>query len=450
MLSLAVPVLAQGTTLSKAPGSWKSSVAIYNPGSSDALVELTFFNSAGNPSPYNPEIFVGAGRTVYLYNPEDFGTLAEGQYSMVASSNQPVNIVASQRSSGPKTAGSYTGFKSEEASNDLYFPGLYKGYYTFNSELVIQNTGTANADIVINFFWQSTGAAAGAPVVATIPKGASRVFTLQDLPSVPSGNVSGLVSAHVSSSQPVVGVGGIWSPRVKGLYSIYNAYTKGTTSVLYAPALYNNYYNFVSALTVQNIDETASAPIRVTYSNGQVRNTVLSPNQSVEYFQPNDKQLPSGNTNGVFSAKVESLSGIPIVAFVSIEDVSKGLLASYNGAMEPTTSVYCGLVYQSYFTWFSAQTVQNVGNSPTNITISYSVGTPGQFDRTFNNIPPNGTINIIELPQAGSKLPNGTAASAVITSSGQPIIAVTQLNNEYIYSSNPGDYLEAYTCSPVN
>ena len=368
---------------------------------------------------------------------------------MVASSNQPVNIVASQRSSGPRTAGSYTGFTSEEASYDLYFPGLYKGYYTFDSELVIQNTGSANANITINFFRQSTGASAGAPVVATIPVGASRVFSLQDLPSVPSGNVSGLISAHVTSSERIVGVGGIWSPRVKGLYSIYNAYANGTTGTLYVPALYNKYYNFVSALTIQNIDETASAQIRVTYSNGQVRNTVLSPNQSIEYFQPNDKQLPSGNTNGVFSAKVESLSGVPIVAFVSIEDVSKGLLASYNGAFEPTTVVNCGLVYQDYFKWFSAQTVQNVGTSPTNVTISYSAGTPGQYDRTFTNIPPNGTINIIELAGAGSTLPNGTSASATITSSGQPIIAVTQLNNEYIFRTSPGDYLEAYTCTPV-
>lgn len=450
MLSLAVPVYAQGTTVSKAPGSWKSSVAIYNPGTSDALVELTFFDSSGTPSLYNPEIVVGAGRTVYLYNPEDFGTLAGGQYSMVASSNQPVNIVASQRSTGPRTAGSYTGFTSEEASNDLYFPGLYKGYYTFNSELVIQNTGSASANITISFFRQSTGEAAGAPVVATIPVGASRVFALQDLPTVPSGNLSGLISAYVSSSQPVVGVGGIWSPRVKGLFSIYNAYTQGTTDVIFVPALYNRYYNFVSALTVQNIDDTQNASIRVTYSNGVVREKVLSPNQSIEYYQPNDTMLPSGNTAGVFSAKVQSLNSVPIVAFVSIEDKAKGLLASYNGAIDATTSVNCGLVYQDYFKWFSAQTVQNVGTTPTNITVSYSVGTPGQYNRTFLNVPPNGTINIIEKPNAGSLLPNGTAASAMITSSGQPIIAVTQLNNEFIYPSSPGDYLEAYTCTPVN
>jgi hypothetical protein len=450
MLLVAIPVYAQGTTDSKAPGSWKSSIAIHNPSGGDAMVELTFYDSSGSPSPYKPEVVVQAGRTVYLYNPEDFGTLAGGQYSMVASSNQPVNIVASQRSTGPRTAGSYTGFTSDEASYDLYFPGLYKGYYTFNSELVIQNTGSASANITISFYRQSTGEPAGPPVVANVPVGASRVFAMQDLPSVPSGKLSGLISAHVNSSQPIVGVGGIWSPRVKGLFSIYNAYKEGTTSVLYVPALYNNYYNFVSALTVQNIHETLSAPIRVTYSNGRVRNATLAPNQSIEYFQPNDTQLPRGNRAGVFSAKVESLEGVPIVAFVSVEDTSKGLLASYNGAIEPTTVVNCGLVYQNYFRWFSAQTVQNVGTDPTNVTISYSVGTPGQYDRTFNNIPPNGTINIIELPQAGSKLPSGTAASAVITSSGQPIIAVTQLNNEFIYSSAPGDYLEAYTCTPVD
>jgi hypothetical protein len=201
-------------------------------------------------------------------------------------------------------------------------------------------------------------------------------------------------------------------------------------------------------LTVQNIDSSQSASIKITYSNGIVRTTTLGPNQSKEFYQPNDSNLPKGNSKGYFSAKVESTNGVPIVALVNVEDKGKGLLASYNASMGSSTSLNCPLIYKNYFNWFSAETVQNVGSSSTNITIHYSIGN-GAYDRTFTNIPPNGTINIIELKNAGSKLPDGSAVSATISSSSQPIISVVQLNNEIIYPSAPGDYLEAYTCSPI-
>jgi len=452
LAGVATPVFAQGgTTESDAPGTWKSTISIFNSNpETPASVTLDFFEPSGVTIVHTEgPLSISPGETLYLYSPANFAGLGSGQYSVVVSSSVPVTVVASQRSTSPRSGGAYTGISSDETSTDLFFPGLYKDYYTFNSELILQNTSSTEADVTVNFFLQSTGASAGAPLVDTIPPMGSMVFSLQDLPSVPSGKINGLISAHVESSQPIVGVGDIWSPRVNGIFSNYNPFINGTTDELFMPALYKYYYNFVSALTVQNIDEVENADIKVTYSNGTTRTATLSPNQSIEYFQPNDPNLPSGKTSGVFSAKVESLNNVPIVAFVTVEDIRKGLLGSYNAAVNATTQVNCSLIYQDYFDWFNATTVQNVGTAPTDITIKYSVGNPGEYDRTFTNVPPNGTINIIELPHAGSKLPDGTVASAIVESSGEPIIAVVQMNNEVVYPSKPGDYLEAYTCIPV-
>ena len=445
-----MPVSAQGSSGSSAPGNWTSSISIFNTGAEEAIVTLTFYDSDGVAAAIHTiDPPIPANGSVYLYSSE-FTELPDGEFSLVVSSSQPVTTVASQTSTSPRTAGAYSGFGASETSTSLFFPGLYNSYYTFNSELVLQNTTSTAAEISINFYKQLTGEIIDT-VTATIPGNATRVFYLHDLPTVPSGNYDGLISAQVSSDQPIVGITDIWSPRVFSLFSNYNGFISGTTDTLYAPALYKYYYNFVSALTIQNIDSSAEpqdAEVRITYSNGVVRTATLAPYQSREFYQPNDTSLPSGNSSGVFSAKVESVNNVPIVALVSVESKAKGLLASYNASTSASTSLNCPLVYRDYFKWFSAETVQNVGTEATDITITYSVG-DGAYIRTFYNVPPNGTINIIELENAGSLLPSGTAASAIITSSGQPIISVVQLNNELVYPSAPGDYLEAYTCSPV-
>jgi hypothetical protein len=435
-------VVAQSTG-TKAPGTWVSSINIQNIGTEEATVVLNFYDASGNPvppSPYTVTPPIPAGGSRSLYVPTQIPGLSNGQYSVIVSSNQPLQVVVNSSSTNPSTAGAYMGIQASQVGKTLYFPGLYKNYYGFYSQIVLQNVEETDATVTIKFYYQRTGQEAVIVGPFTIPKTSSRVFALGDLAAVPSGNVNGLLSAVVTSDKNLAGIANIWSSAYYGEYSDYNAYISGST-VVYAPALYKNYYGFVSSLTVQNLSNE-NADIRITYSNGVTETKTLLPFQAFEYYQPANPLLPSGNTNGVFSAKIESLNGKPIVVLVNIENKSKGLLASYNGPSDATTSTSCPVVLKAFYGWFSAQTVQNVGTEPTNITITYASGQ----SKTFNNVPPNGTVNIIELANAGSVLPDGSSVSAVITSSGQPIVAVVQENSETRYVSTPGDYLLAYTC----
>jgi hypothetical protein len=443
LIGTVVPVMAQGTTNTKAPGTWVSSINIQNTGTGEANVLLQFNNASGQTIlsfTVTPKIPAGGGRSLYV--PSDVTGLSGGQYSVVVSSDQPLQVVANSSSTNPSTAGAYMGIQSNELGKTLYFPGLYKNYYQFMSELVLQNTETTAATLTIEFYNQKTGdKLTTATVNATIPANATRTFAMQDLGSVPSGNTSGAFSAKVTSDKLLAGVANIWSSAFAGEYASYNGFITGSTTTTFTPALYKNYYNFVSALTVQNID-TTDANIRITYSNGITETKTLKPNQSAEYYQPANASLPTGNTNGTFSAKVESLNSKKIVVLVSIEDKTNGLLASYNGPMNATNKVGCPVVMKSYFGWFSAQSVQNVGTAPTNITIKYSTGQT----KTFNNVPANGIVNIIELASAGSALPDGSSVSAVIESSGQPIVATVQENSNSRFATTRGDYLLSYTC----
>jgi len=424
-----------------APGSWVSSINIQNPSETDADVYLDFYNASGTlilNFHVTPVIPAGGSRSLYV--PTDVTGLTSGQYSVVANSNTDVNMVVNSSSTTPSTAGAYTGLKNTNIGTTLFFPGLYNNYYGFYSELIIQNAGSSVANISIQFYNQKTGAAVGSPYTHSIPVSASAIFTLNLLdPTLPSGNTSGLYSAKVTSDVAVGGIAGNWSSYKSGEYSAYNAATTGGTTA-FVPALYNNYYGFVSSLTVQNID-TAAANVTITYSNSQTETFTLETNQAKEFYQPNNLSLPSGNTAGVFSAKITADQ--EVLALVNVEDKTKGSLASYDGAVEPTNTVTCSVVLKDFYKWFSAETVQNVGTVNTNITVTYADGKT----RTFNNVPPNGTINVIELDSAGSVLDPTSSLAATFTSSASPIVAVVQENSILSYNEVNGDYLLAYTCS---
>jgi len=443
------PVSARATfQTSIAPGTWASSINIQNPTNptnASATVTLTFYDSTGIKVlefTVAPPIPAGGSRSLYV--PADIGGLSSGQFSVVARSDVDVNIVVNSSSTSPYTAGSYTGLKADgDIGTALYYPGLYNNYYGFSSEIVIQNTDISfPANIQIQFFNQRTGAAVGPIITETVPGGSSKAFPLSEVGGLPTGNTNGLFSAKVTSTngKSLAGIANIWTAALRGSFADYNAFVDGATST-WVPALYKNYFGFVSSLTVQNIESTM-ANVTITYSNGVTVTTTLAPNQAAEFFQPNNPQLPSGNTQGVFSAKI--VSDKKIVTLVNIEDKTRGLLASYNGAKNPSPTVLCPVVLKEFYQWFSAQTVQNVGTLATNITITYANGNT----RAFNNILPNGTVNIIELNTTGSVLPSGSSLAATITShNGQPLVAVVQQNSNERNIANPGDYLLSYTCA---
>jgi len=448
-LAMTFPVQAQSTTTG-APGSWTSSINIQNVGTGAATVVVDFYDTNGskaNSFTIGAPNTIPAGGSRTLVIAFDIPGLNSGQYSVIVSSDQPLVVIANSTSSSPTTAGAYQGVASENLSTTLFFPGLYKNYYGFYSEILLQNSETAAADVTIDFYNPTTGdPIPAAQITGSIPATSTRGFILANYAGIPSGGANGQVSAKVTSTKKLAGIANNWSAAVYGEFSDYNAFIGGSTTT-YAPGLYNAYYSFVSALTVQNVG-TVPTNILVTYSNGTTSSTTLKPFQSIAYYQPGIAGLPSGNTNGIFSAKIESIgtggnAAQPIVGLVNVEQKVKGLLGSYNTPSGPTTKVGCPIVMKSYYGWFTGTTIQNVGTLATDIKVTYASGQT----RNFPNVAVNGTVAAVELG-ATSPLPGTSAVSALIESlNGQPLVAVVQEDNDR-YSSKPGDYLLAYTCVP--
>jgi hypothetical protein len=451
---LASSVGAQGQANTNAPGAWASSINLQNVGNSTASITIQFFDSSGNEivdALYTPEPLAPNG-AVSIYVPALVTGLNAGQYSAVVSSDQPVLASVNTASTGstnpPWTSFAYDGFDSSQAGTVLFFPGNYKNYYGFFSEIVIQNAGNQTATLKGTFKTASGAVIASNVAMGTLAPNASKTFPMTAFAQLPSGNTNGLFGATITSDEsvPLVGVANIWRTAPTAGTASYSGFTQGGTT-LYPPALYKNYYGFGSALTIQNVG-TGVATGTITYSNGVVRNFSLQEAAAQEFFQPADAALPSGNTNGVFAAKVVASAGQVVgLVSLSIPAGTNGDFASYNVPAAAGPAVRIANINSDYYGFFSAVTVQNTAATSTNVTITYANGS----SRTFNNVAAGAAVNIIHLNSAGDILPNQTSTSATVTSSNNnPLVAVVQHNtapgvNGYNPAKVPSDFLLAVT-----
>jgi hypothetical protein len=434
-----------------APGVWGSAINLQNVGSGPATINVAFYDASGNLVTTYPTEPLAPGGALSIYVPALVTNLPPGQYSAVVNSNEPVlasvNTASTNSTAAPWTAFAYEGFDSTQAGPALYFPGNYKNYYNFYSEIVVQNTSSNTTANLSGTFRDRNGA-----LIATIPMGTlapnvSKTFRMADLAQLPSGNANGLFGAVITSAEnvPLVGVVNIWRSQPTAGTASYSAFTGGTTSV-YAPALYKEYFGFGSALTIQNVHSSQNAAGTITYSNGQMASFNLVPGAAQEFYQPANPNLPSGNVNGVFAAKVQATSG-SIVGLVSlsIPEGANGDFASYNALGSASSTVRVPNVLSNYYGYFSAVTVQNTGGSATNITINYATG----HSRVFSNVAAGASVNIIHLDNTGDVLPFRTSTSATVTSSnGNPLVAVIQHNTAanvagYDPAKKPSDFLLA-------
>jgi hypothetical protein len=125
-----------------------SSFVIQNLGAGPATVTVTFYNEAGNPFTPNPILTgvanpftLAAGQKQDIYMPAVLG-LADGRYSVVIESTEPIGVVANligQSAGGaPFYNGSYSGF--DMGATTIYFPSTQYRFYNWNSLMSVQNT----------------------------------------------------------------------------------------------------------------------------------------------------------------------------------------------------------------------------------------------------------------------------------------------------------------------
>jgi len=416
LLINAMPVMAQVP----GPGSpYNSAFTIQNLESKDGTCVYTLYGADGSPAFTSTSTTIQANGSIFVY----VGNLGmnSGLYSVVISCDVNVVAVSNYTGSGGAYAASYAGVTAAQTASTVYFPGLYKNYYGYYSNVVVQNASNTSVNVTLKIY---RGATLVDSETKAVPANAPVVFDQKDRTALPDGIYAGVVEA----TGPVAAMVNIWNNA--GEQFAYSGFTSGS-SVVYAPVLMKFYYGFRTALTVQNMGD-ADVTVRVTYSNGVTNTQTIPARASQLFYTPNEPGLPNG---WLGSAKIETISGTgPIVGLVNEAD-DKRRAASYTCFASGSTESYAPIVLKRYYGYSSSITCQNIGTESTNIAVTFSNGVV----ETRNNIAPNGTALFYQPNNAS--LPNGFNGSAMITAA-QPIVCI--INQNQVENPAVQDFLLAY------
>jgi len=417
---------------------WVAGIQVANLDTQPATITIEFYDTNGtlvdtytDPTP----IPAGDARTYYVpaILPDSVATSFRGS-AVVSSERNIAAIVNENAGSGPGydqppgiLRGSYTGIRAADTATTLYMPVAVKGYYGFNSQLVVQNAG-ATADINFEFFDQ-TGASIATYVASNVAANASVILELDTLipttGSIPSG-FNG--SVKVTSTSNLAGMVNNTDGSVLQTYNAFAPADGGTT--LYAPAVFNAYYNYVSSIQVQNIG-TVPTDITVTYSDGIVKTvTGVGPGSSAMFYQPTE-----GHASGWAGSATVTSTAADVVAVVA--QLWPGVKASnYNAASGGTMEIVAPALFKNFYGYDTALTVMNVGSVATDITVSYSDG----LSASATNVQPGDSAQFFQFLEGHAA---GWSGSARVTSSAAPIMGV--VNEEYIAKTD-GDWQYSYNC----
>lgn len=279
----------------------------------------------------------------------------------------------------------------------------------FNTAFRVQNLGNQNANCVFSFY-NSTGLEAySSGALTPIPPGESLYVYVPSLTGLANGQYAGVVSCD----QEVAAVVNFSDSNSGASYSG----VRDVSTTLYAPGIYDNYYNYYSNVVVQN---ASGGPINITieiYEPGNAtpvytdtRNNVPA-NGFVTFEQEGLTELA---TNRTYSAKITGTGNIAAVVNIYGRGPYDNQLYSYNTFAGGSTVAYAPVIMNAYYGYNTALVIQNMGTITATVTITYSTGTvktttiaPGAADSRYT-------------PNEG--LPSGLLTGAKIEcTNGQPL-----------------------------
>ncbi len=373
--------------------------------------------------------------------------LPDGVYSAVLSADQPIAAVVGQIEADPSAPGlgtyyapfsDYTG--ASAGSKTVVLPELMNNWFGIDSLVRLQNAGDGPATVSIQYYASKLGNdLAGRPSIPvqtqTVQKFAAVTIDqsqLGGLLAATSGPFTGqfLGSAVITSDQPLVAVVNQTAPAARQKFT-YNGFgTDDSGTDVLAPAIFWNWYNTFTSLSVQNTSTSAPVNVTITYtagpgslltngSNGSgqtvVKTITLGPGESTTRYEGgNGSQSDLKGTFSQFggSARVTATGG-NVVAKVNqtqYQAVSDQLPSgSYNGVPvnRLTTSVAAPLIQADFYTYFTSLTCANASTTTdANITIKYTSDNlsakPNQSTTVNHTITKGGSIIVYEAQRNGA------------------------------------------------
>ncbi|HEY76439.1 MAG TPA: hypothetical protein G4O00_09705 [Thermoflexia bacterium] len=281
----------------------------------------------------------------------------------------------------------------------------------FNTAFRIQNLGTQDANCVFSFYDANGNEVYSSGALSPIPAGESAYIYVPSDTTVADGQYAGVVSCD----QEVAAVVNFSDPDSGASYSGISGSEVATT--LYAPGIYDNYYNYYSNVIVQNASGSTIDITLEIYEPGNSTpvytdtRTNVPANGFVVFEQEGLAQLAD---NKFYSAKIIGTGNIAAVVNIYGRGPYDDQLYSYNPFSSGSTVAYAPVIMNNYYGYNTALVIQNMGTADANVKITYSDGTV-----KYTTIPP-GAADSRYTPLEG--LATGLLTGAKIESTnGQPL-----------------------------
>jgi hypothetical protein len=437
VLAIALGFVSAPAAKAAIPGvGYNTSFRVQNTSGSVANCSYDVYSNAGGSALFSQSITAIAVDDSYLVYTGAVAGFPAGTNSGVVNCDQEVSVVVAFANTNMSDA--YLG--TSLPASTMYLPITYKNFFNFSTSVRIQNTSSTSQNIVLTYYEGSV-----TPVT-------TQNFTLAGNGSVTvdQATIAALAnnksySVKIVGTQPlavnatIFGITGTAADKQTLSYSGFS----GGTNTVYTPIVLKNYYAYNSSTTVQNVG-AATANVVQTYSNGTIVNHTIAPNASKVILDYQNVALPSGNTNGSFSAKLTSDQ--PIIVVVN-EGNNLARASAYEGLAAGTTKVVSPSVVKTYFGYNSSIQCQNVGAAAATVNVAYkgkagaaTVNLSGQL--ASNNLAPNASV-LIYLP-ANANIPVNFAGSAVVTSTQPVVCVVSQDQNTGAAATTAQDTFAVY------
>jgi len=340
------------------------------------------------------------------------GTSAGG----VVTSDQPLNLVVSE---SLNAGGSAYNVAASTAST-LYSPIALNGQYGFTTSIVVFNaasTGTSTGTIQ---FFDEGGTQSGTTQSFSVPAHASQILNQAGSglannhaywAKISAANAADMLTAQVIEFGPA------------NFVATFNAIVPSQVQkTLYAPAVFNGQYNFVTGMAIANPNgAAATATLKYYDANGTLLTTQSQPiaaNGVAGVFQPN----VSGLSSQVSSASISSDQ--PLI--MAVNEKGPGTISgTYVGLASGNNNVALPVMANGVAGFVSGATVLNTSSSAAHLTFQYRDAATGNTigQAQSKTLAPNSSFQVFQGDSA-QLLPSGFFGTATI-SSDQPLLVTT-------------------------
>jgi hypothetical protein len=266
------------------------------------------------------------------------------------------------------------------------------GSFTYTSSINLQNLENTEADITI-YFYNQDGSENITPVEDTIDPLGSKVY----FPIPANTGFNG--SVVIESSTQVASVSNIHGNNFAANAAYVSSDQDQVSTKVLVPTLMKGNSGYNSWFNVQNAG-TGDATIKITFSDG----TSITPANPIAMgaAMTFDQATDGLAHPKVFSAVVESTNSQELAVTVVVE--STKIMMAYNGFSTTSKFPVMPLVNANNAGYQTGVQIQNAGDAPTEVTVSYTPSLAGTACTETQTIA-NGQSNTFALyPFAGAPL----------------------------------------------